>query len=784
MLTNSLRAKLIVGTVVVQVAILAAITINANRIAQDFLMAQARLRIESIVPLMNAAIAGPVAQHDYVSLHEILIDLSRTQALSHARVADLQGRELARIGPAFAIDGNRGDPQATHGEGQLTREFAVTINGRPIGVASIGIPVAFLRDAERSLTRQNGIIALTGLLIAGALVSLLGWWFARQLHGLRMAADRISAGNYEDIPVVRAGEVDEVGRLAMSFDMMREKISEGRKSLLTEIEEHKRAESELERYQSHLEELIAMRTQALRDAELRYRTVADFTYDWETWVAPDGAWLYCSPACERMTGYARTDFLNVPNLLTDLVEAEDRPMMQAHMCGTAPPHDTVEQISFRIVRRDGTRRWLEHVCRPVFDDNGNYLGRRASNHDITARRLAEQELIHAKEAAETANRAKSTFLANMSHELRTPMNAIMGMTSLALRHAEDPKLIDQLGKIDAASRHLLGVINDILDISKIEADRLTLEHTRFRLGEPIESMVRLVNPNAAAKGLKLTVDMADELSNLPLRGDPMRLGQILLNLIGNAVKFTEHGSITLRCRIVEEKDEHVLLRCEIADTGIGIAAEDQKRLFTAFAQADGSMTRKYGGTGLGLTICKRLAQLMGGEIGVDSEPGKGSTFWFTAWLEKAVEATKQRVQTAPVAPADERLRGRHAGARILLAEDEPVNQEVSRFLLEDAGLLVDVASDGREALELAGRNRYALILMDMQMPNMNGIETTKAVRDPDAGSPNANTPILAMTANAFDEDRQACFAAGMSDFVAKPVDPDVLYEIVLRWLER
>jgi len=308
-----------------------------------------------------------------------------------------------------------------------------------------------------------------------------------------------------------------------------------------------------------------------------------------------------------------------------------------------------------------------------------------------------------------------------------------------------------------------------------------LEQIDFILGEVMENLMSLIGHKVEDKSLKIGFDLTPDMDSLNLVGDPLRLCQILLNFAGNAIKFTEKGSITVRARVVDESLTDVLLRFEIEDTGIGISPEDQTRLFNAFEQADGSMTRKYGGTGLGLAINRRLALLMGGNVGVESTPGVGSTFWFTVRLQKAGPSSRL-LKAANTVPPDHQIKSRHRGARILLAEDEPINREVSRGLLEDVGLFVDVAEDGCTAVEMASQTAYDLILMDMQMPRMNGLDATRAIRELPGGL-HAATPILAMTANAFSEDRQACLDAGMNDHIGKPIDPDVLFSTLRNWLE-
>ena len=566
------------------------------------------------------------------------------------------------------------------------------------------------------------------------------------------------------------------------------------------------------------------------------------------------------------------------------------------------------------ITRDGREIPLEITRSPIATDEGTRLV--SAMRDITQRKQADEELRRAKVVAEDATRLKSDFLANMSHEIRTPMNAIIGMAHLALRTALDERQHDYVTKIQRAGQHLLGVINDILDFSKIEAGHMTIESVDFELEKLLASVSDFISEKAAAKNLELLLDVDTRLPN-DLRGDALRLGQVLINYASNAVKFTERGSIVIRVRQIEEGEEHLVVRFEVEDSGIGLSPDQIRRLFQSFSQADTSTTRKYGGTGLGLAISKRLAELMGGEVGVASEAGRGSTFFFTARLGRGqakgrtylpqpdlrgrrvlvvddnplavhtlsemlrsmtfrVEAvtsgqdalaavaraasdsdpfaivfldwrmpgldgieTARRIYAMPLGTRPRRvlvtaygredvlreaestgfdgilvkpvspsllfdaamraLGGEDAGpraveplphtetrdftrlqgARILLVEDNEFNQQVAVELLTAAGIHVELAQNGALAVQRAEQGPYDLVLMDLQMPVMDGMEATRRIR---AMPGRDRLPILAMTANAMAGDRERSLAGGMNDHVTKPIDPEELFGVLLRWL--
>ena len=537
---------------------------------------------------------------------------------------------------------------------------------------------------------------------------------------------------------------------------------------VTDVTVRKRVEAELERHRSSLEALVAERTVQLSDlynqAPCGYHS-----------LDADGVFIKINDTECGWLGYGREELVGLRHV-GELMTPESRARFEEGFRGL-PEAGELRGLEFDFRRKDGSLLPVLMNARAVFDEQGKFLYSLSSCIDNAERKRAEQAWIAAREAAEGANRAKSVFLANMSHEIRTPLNAIIGLANILRRGHVDPRQEELLHKIDRSALHLLTVINDVLDLSKIEAEKLELQISDFDLAEVGANIASMMQEKAVAKGLQLTVNCEPVGSRV--RGDVTRFTQALLNLASNAIKFTDAGTVAVRIHKLDERDGKLQVRAEVQDTGTGIAPEVLPRLFSPFEQGDASATRKYGGTGLGLAITKRLAELMGGESGVLSEVGKGSTFWFTAWLERGEDkpATEPPATGAVSAEAD--LRRDFAGSTVLLVEDEPINCEVATTFLEEVGLAVTVAADGAEALALAREENFSLVLMDMQMPVMDGLEATRRIRELPGWE---ITPIIAMTANAFAEDRKNCLAAGMDDFVTKPFDPDSLFVTLHHWL--
>jgi PAS domain S-box-containing protein len=555
--------------------------------------------------------------------------------------------------------------------------------------------------------------------------------------------------------------------------MLRRRVSAKTAALSQTLDSLQRAQAASGALNNHLEELVAART-----AELAVRTgELQVIFD----SASSGIALLTNRIVVRGNSRLHEMFGWPMGELVGQSTACWYPDEAAYRSVAGEPYQAIwrGEIHCReqqLIRRDGSLFWARLTGRAV-DPADQALGSVWIIDDITAERAAIEQMREAKALAEEAARMKANFLANMSHEIRTPMNAIIGLTHLVLQTELSARQQEFLKKIQGSSQHLLGVINDILDVSKIDAGKMSVEHIDFQLGELVDTLENQVAERAAAKGLRLVVDIDDAVPRA-LVGDPLRLGQVLINYANNAVKFTEHGEIRLHISVLGPTDGAELqLRFEVRDTGIGMTPEQTAQLFQTFQQADASTTRKYGGTGLGLAISKQLATLMGGTVGVESTPGVGSTFWFTARLGKGIE---RAAEEAAFTPGSLMPRGVASlvGRRVLLVEDNDLNQEVAAGLLKEAGLEVDLAANGALALEMVQKTAYDIVLMDMQMPVLDGLAATREIRKlPELKA----LPIVAMTANAMADDRERCIEAGMNAHVAKPIDLDDLIVKLKKW---
>jgi PAS domain S-box-containing protein len=512
-------------------------------------------------------------------------------------------------------------------------------------------------------------------------------------------------------------------------------------------------------------------------------------------TAMDGFWMVdmtgnvrgANDAYAKMSGYSVDELLNMHISKLEVNESTEQEV-GAHLEKIIA--QGFDKFETHHRRKDGQEIDVE-VSAMFIPESQSFFG---FLRDITERKQAERELrelnerleerveqrtlelTQAKQLAESANQAKSEFLANMSHEIRTPMNSILGMAHLAQNREIDPKNRDYLEKIHSSGEHLLGIIDDILDFSRLDAGKLKINTADFNLGRVLENVNNLVAGKAAEKGLKLVFDIDADL-NLNLCGDPLRLVQILVNYADNAIKFTKQGRIAIRTRKIEEDATSCLVRFEVQDNGIGMSEMEKAKLFQPFQQVDTSSTRQYGGAGLGLAICRQLAGMMqDGEVGVESALGQGSTFWFNVRLYRAGQPfCTENESGTDVQPAA------ISGARILLAENNLFNQQVATEFLENAGATVCVAQNGKEAIDLLAHDRFDCVLMDIQMPVLDGFETTRLIR---AAPALAGMPVIAMTANASEEDRKRCLAAGMNDFIGKPFKPDAFYAVIAKWLAR
>jgi PAS domain S-box-containing protein len=728
---------------------------------------------------------------------------------------ELAGMQATRLAPGIQASGRDGQPCVITAWRKDGSSFPAEVNLTPLRSGGQSLMIASLRDisqrqvAESALLESHKRVASvfnavpSGLLVqdreghiidsnaaAAGMLSLASGapllWNAVHEDGRSFTADEhpvrralATGSSVRDVVMGVTRPNGSLCWLSVNAEPVRDLDGDVAMviSSLSDITYHKRSEDAVRQGERRLQEIIQMMPIGLfiKDA--------------------DGRIILMNSACEQQLGFTHEQLRAGSQFPPEYVAEFRRRDQEAFEKGDLI--DYVETIHNPVLGRDLHLRTLR---KPVFDSNAQPDYLICMTVDITdsistehqLRELNEHleerveertaQLDQAKKMAEEASSAKGQFLANMSHEIRTPMNGVIGMAYLALKTDLNPRQRDYLEKIRFAGEHLLGIIDDILDFSKIEAGKLEIDMVPFSLDHVIQTVTTVVAPKAATKDLSLNFKLDPSLPRL-IMGDPLRIGQVLINYTNNAIKFSEHGGIAIHLALASETPHSCLLRFEVHDNGIGLSADEKDRLFQSFQQADASTTRAYGGTGLGLAICKQLAQLMGGDVGVESAPGEGSCFWFTARVGKLDDAEMANLIQVPAqqeeSAAIESARVSINGARILLAEDNTFNQQVALEMLEQAGGVVVLANNGAEALDLLRKTSFDLVLMDVQMPVMDGLAATRAIR---ANPALQGLPVVAMTANATSEDRARCMEAGMDAFISKPIQPPVLIETVARYL--
>lgn len=641
-----------------------------------------------------------------------------------------------------------------------------------IGLLAIAVSAA-MTAASGIVTYELGPTVILNVTATVITAAMLPWGVAAQSAMAAIAAVAMLASAYAidaTLTIVPPDFAIAVAIALVASIYVASELARQRAAFADENQERQQAEGALHTAREWLQLAVESSNTGLWDWDLRTNSTR------------------FSPIWKRQLGYADNEIAGDLEHWSDIMHPDDRHRAVAALQDYVLHPEGRYEIAFRLRHKDGSYRWMLSRAAILRDSDGQPSRMVGAHIDITDRKRVEAELRAAKDIAEAADRAKSEFLAVMSHEIRTPMNGIIGMTGLMLDTPLSARQRDYAETIRSSGEALLAIINDILDFSKIEAGKLELEAVDFALRPLIQEATDPFTTAAQRKGLRLDC-VIDHDVPATVRGDPGRVRQVLTNLLSNALKFTEHGEVSVHATVASQASDAAHIRFEVRDTGIGLTDATRARLFRPFSQADASTTRKYGGTGLGLAISKRLTAMMGGEIGVDSAPGQSTTFWFTVRLTRRPSANNAALLAAPGPPAspqpssESRETSPHLivpRTRVLVAEDNAVNQRVTTYLLEKLGYQCEVVNNGREAIDALSRMPYAAILMDCYMPEMDGFEATVHIRERERQS-GEHTPIIAITANALRGERERCLATGMDDYISKPVKAEELAATLQRW---
>ncbi len=747
LLSGTLRRRMILGMTVIMAILMSLFVLEMTRRQETAVLRQHTSQATSLVQSITAASSVWVASRDYSGLQEIINGIARYPDLAHAMILDSRGQVLAhtdrdRIGLYLTDLPEDKDFQILQKSHRMVDvSNPILLGENTIGWVRIGLSGKRLESDIAEIRENSLYFALVAILLVSLFATVTASYLTRRLDQIQEVVDQVETGQ-TDVRVQLSGN-DEASRLGLAVNTMLDTLKQ--------------------------------REESLRQTEQRFRSMIENAGDAIYIHDHYGKIQSINQVCCVQTGYSQEELLAAS--ITDFDRCLDFETMQKiWSLSKTDPGKFPMTLETCHQRKDGSCFPAEvRLSLLPAEAEFQFFG---MVRDITERKRAEEELLTAKTAAEVANTTKSEFLANMSHEIRTPMNGVIGNAQLLRFTDLTEEQSRYLEYIEADATHLVSVINDLLDISKIEAGKMELEQTSFSLRDCINGLLKPMTPRIATKGLNLKTEIDSTVPEAVI-GDQLRLKQILRNLVGNAVKFTEKGGITLTVELNKRTEQTAFIQFSIADTGIGIPHEALQKLFVPFTQADNTVTRKFGGTGLGLSICNRLAGLMGGHISVESTEGSGSCFQVI--LPFQINPSPERHQE-PQQQSDAPFTWEGAPLTILLADDNQTSLIMTAKLLRHFGHRVYTAENGAEALEQWRKARFNLVLMDVQMPVMDGLEATRIIREEERAA-NRHTSIIALTAHALVEQRRQLLSSGFDGYVSKPLDIAALHTEMKRVLE-